>query len=167
MIRSHMTLRTLVPVLALSALLAGCGSKDKATEPVGRNGGGTQAAAGTDFDKRVKFAHCMRDNGVDMKDPEPQTAGGSGESLQISDPAKFQAGLAKCRSLLPGGGSTQVSTEEMQRRRDFAKCMRDNGDAAYPDPDPNEPAAAAQTVTPEFTKADKICEAKVNKSGTK
>ncbi|WP_157430580.1 hypothetical protein [Actinomadura macra] len=53
-------------------------------------------------DQYVKFAQCMREHGVDMKDPSPD-----GE-LQLPsgdlDSGKVQKAREACRGSLPGGG---------------------------------------------------------------
>jgi hypothetical protein len=57
----------------------------------------------------LKWASCMRQNGVDVPDPKPVGSGGPmkvgpGPKLNPKDPA-FRRADAKCRSLLPGGPS--------------------------------------------------------------
>jgi hypothetical protein len=57
-----------------------------------------------------QFAQCMRDNGVDMADPDPNSGGlgMGGANLNTADP-QFQKALEACQdkltSILPGGGS--------------------------------------------------------------
>jgi len=56
-------------------------------------------------DMLVEYAGCMRDNGVDMPDPD-FSAGGGMIDLGIADPndAAFQAADEACRSILAGFG---------------------------------------------------------------
>ena len=56
-------------------------------------------------DLLVEYAGCMRDNGVDM--PDPDFSGGGGMiDLGIADPndSTFQAADEACRSILAGFG---------------------------------------------------------------
>jgi hypothetical protein len=171
MTKSSLAKMLLVPVVVLSALLTGCGS----TDSPGSTKGGTTTAADPEFDKRVKFAQCMRRNGVDMPDPAAPGSGPEGGGLQISDSAAFQAALPKCRELMPNaGGAAQVAPEEIERRTKFAACMRKNGVADFPDPDPNAPAAEAYVpdandaaAVKTVTKATEVCNAEVGELGAR
>ena len=69
----------------------------------------TTPKGGSDHEQMVKFAQCMRENGVDVPDPEPgggieitqrRVAGGDGDATA----KKFEAAQAKCRSFMPNGG---------------------------------------------------------------
>lgn len=81
-----------------------------------------------------KFAKCMRDHGVDMPDPEP------GKGMQITakvdgDKDKFKQAMDACRSFAPFKDRGQLSAEDLDKMRNFAKCMREHG-VDMPDPDP-------------------------------
>jgi hypothetical protein len=60
-------------------------------------------------DSLLAFAQCMRDNGIDMPDPDFSGGGGPGPGggpfgeLDRGDP-DFQAGLEACQDTLPGIG---------------------------------------------------------------
>jgi hypothetical protein len=59
-------------------------------------------------DAALKWAKCMRQNGVNVPDPSPsggaiRIEGGKGQGLGPNDPA-FQNADRTCRHLLPGGG---------------------------------------------------------------
>jgi hypothetical protein len=127
--------------------LAGCGNESgpKVASANGGAGGGAQPSAtatpGDQGEALRKFAQCMRDNGVDMPDPEVQPGGGvlmrrgQGTNINPNDP-KFQAAMEKCRPLLPNGGvPPTLSPEELEQQRKFAHCMREHG-IDFPDPDP-------------------------------
>jgi hypothetical protein len=66
-------------------------------------------------DAALKWAQCMRQNGVNVPDPKPggggiQIQAGNGQGPGPNDPA-FQRADRTCRHLLPGGGpSTQQSS---------------------------------------------------------
>jgi hypothetical protein len=96
--------------------------------------------------KAMKFAECMRDNGVrDFPDPDASgelTIDGvlNGSSLDPSSAAWKQA-TAACKDLQPPGytGDKDVTPEQQDRRLEFAQCMRDNGVEDFPDPARGEP----------------------------
>jgi hypothetical protein len=100
----------------------------------------------TDRDKGMKFAECMRDNGV-SEFPDPPASGGltidgvlNGSSLDPSAPAWKEA-MGACRDLQPPGftGDDQVTAEEQKTRLEFAQCIRENGVEDFPDPANGEP----------------------------
>jgi len=118
------TALAVIPLLALG--LSACGTG------IGPNASATSTAkAASDHDKMIKFAQCMRANGVDMPDPEP---GGGIKMTQKGGPGhegeqkKFQAAQEKCRSLMPNGGRPpKLSPADVAKMREFATCMRAHG----------------------------------------
>jgi hypothetical protein len=139
-------------LLTLGLGVAACGGDKPAT-------GNQQTAAQTDHEKQLKFAKCMRDNGFDMPDPEPPRADGArtGMAATNADDPSFRPAFEKCRPLLPNGGEAKpLSDEARAAALTFAKCMRANGVADYPDPssdgrvmgpplpNPSDPAYAAK-----------------------
>jgi hypothetical protein len=99
----------------------------------------------TDLQKEIEFVACMRGKGVaDMVDPIPgDTSGRSAVRYMLdvlgkgSDNA-FQAALDQCLNLLPPVPEPPPpGTEEIEKSRQFAKCMRENGAPDFPDPAPN------------------------------
>jgi hypothetical protein len=113
--------------IALVLALAGCGS-DTANSP-------TSAPSSMDPHERgVKFAQCMRENGIDMPDPEP----GKGVTMKFGKETSREAvdkAMQACREWAPqgmNGGAADPKQEEAMRK--LAQCMRDNGVEAFPDP---------------------------------
>jgi hypothetical protein len=54
------------------------------------------------------------------------------------DPKKIEAAMQKCKQYAPNGGEPpKADPARTEAERKFAKCMRDNGVANFPDPDPN------------------------------
>jgi hypothetical protein len=138
--RKTLAALALVPALALG--VQGCGAEGKGA------GASSTAKKASDQDKMRKFAQCMRDNGVDMKDPTgdgrvevrasaaPGEGGGPGKAAKMDD--KMQAAQKKCRHLMPNGGKPpKPKPEELAKMRAFSKCMRDNGISGFPDPEPD------------------------------
>jgi hypothetical protein len=156
-----------LPLILLLALpLAGCGGSDGGSDGVASAGGDAAATPTTsaepvsDDEARLKFAQCMRENGIDVPDPEPSGGGGMRIALgEGVDPQKAQAAMEKCRSHLPNGGERmKLDPEQVENLRKLAQCMRDNGVEDFPDPsadgtvqfggagrniDPNDPTVRA------------------------
>ena len=124
---------------ALLALISACGSSAPAGTATGSNKTLSNAQKG------VKFAECMRHNGV-SEFPDPPASGkltidavANGSSLDPSTPAFTQA-ISACKDLEPTGfmGSTR-SSQQQQAALGFARCIRENGVKDFPDPIPNGP----------------------------
>jgi hypothetical protein len=85
----------------------------------------------------VKFAECMRKNGIDMEDPKP----GQGIQLKANkgNEAQMQKAQEACRQYNPmAQNSGKPDPEAEERGRKFAECMRKNGVEAFPDPKPGQ-----------------------------
>ncbi|TDD63869.1 hypothetical protein E1262_29800 [Jiangella aurantiaca] len=135
----------LLPVVALllTATLTACGSDggDDDVSAAGTGGGDSTSDSGggsggggeTDPEQaELDFYECMRENGVDLPDPDP---GQPGIQLQLppGDPDN-EAAMEECRSLLPNGGEApEVDAEALESLRAFTECMRENG-IDMPDP---------------------------------
>jgi len=136
--------RTLWPLAALAMValisLAGCSNAPAATGS-GSSGGNSTAA---NHEKAVKFAECIRDNGV-TEFPDPDASGTfaygikAGSSLDPSS-AAWKKAIGACKDLEPPGlMGGKVSAQEQKARLKFAQCMRDNGVTDFPDPTENGP----------------------------
>jgi hypothetical protein len=133
---------TALALIALVALISACGSSAPAGTSAGSNGGNNAAA---DPDQAVKFAECMRSNGVSQF-PDPSASGKltidgvvNGSSLDPNTPA-FKQALTACRDLEPAGftGSPR-SPQQVQAALKFAQCIRANGVSDFPDPANGQP----------------------------
>jgi hypothetical protein len=124
---------------ATVALLgAGCGSNAASDD-----GGGDKNAA--DPGKGVKFAKCMRDNGV-AEFPDPDASGEltidgiANNSSLDPDTAAFKRAIRACKDLEPAGFTGHRRNADQQKAAlAFAQCMRDNGVKDFPDPTPDAP----------------------------
>jgi len=121
--------------IALVALISGCGSSAAA---------GTQSGSASNAGKAVRFAECMRHNGVSQF-PDPSSgkltidAIANGSSIDTSAPAFTQA-LSACKHLEPAGFTgTKRNSQRQQAALKFAQCIRANGVADFPDPLPDQP----------------------------
>jgi hypothetical protein len=155
--------RTLRPLAALAAMIAlisaGCSNAPAATGTgTGSSGNNTAATApaqtsigsggnSTDAtrEQAVKFAECMRANGVrDFPDPDASgqltiDAIANGSSIDTNS-AAFKRAISACRDLEPPGFTgSKRSPEQQKAALEFAQCMRDNGVKDFPDPTDNGP----------------------------
>jgi hypothetical protein len=120
--------------LAMAALIAaGCSS--------GSAENGDTTSGSSTGNKAMKFAECMRDNGV-SEFPDPDASGEltidgvlNGSSLDPSG-AAWKEAIRACKNLQPPGftGDRDVSADEQEARLEFAQCIRDNGVEDFPDP---------------------------------
>ena len=170
-------------VIGLAALLlTACGGSDG---PGVASLGGSSAAptpttgAGSQDDRALAFARCMRANGVpDFPDPQPggggtsfEVGGGSGggdlNARSAEEIAALERAQQACRELLP---VPELSEADRTRLQDaalaYARCMRENGLADFPDPQSDGsgmvkigpgPGAGVSPDDPAFREADKAC----------
>jgi len=125
-------LRPLAALAMVALVGAGCGSN----APTETGTAGNKTA--TDRDKAVKFAECVRENGVgDFPDPNAKGEFVYGVSVT---PAVFQKAVDACKDLQPPGSlSAERSPEQQSAGLRFAQCVRENGVKDFPDPVDGEP----------------------------
>jgi len=130
----------------------------------------------TDLDQIRAYTKCMREHGIDMKDPEPDPGGGSSGGIGISidgagDKEKVDKANAACKHLMPNGGEPEKpSAEDLDKARQTAKCLREHGldvkDPTAEDPgldlsageggnDPDKVDKAMKECMPEGAKTEK------------
>ena len=124
--------------LALVALIgAGCGGNGDSAE--GNTTASNQA-------KAVKFAQCMRENGVSQF-PDPDASGNltidgvlNGSGIDGDGPT-WQQAIDVCKDLQPPGftGGGERSAGEQEAALQFARCIRENGVPDFPDPAQGQP----------------------------
>ncbi|REE96868.1 hypothetical protein [Thermomonospora umbrina] len=152
--------------LALTLTLTACGGDDGGDEVA--SGGGPQKNAGGTGEKLdqhamgVKFAQCMRENGIPLEDPKP----GEGIMLKFDQRMKRETvdkAMQACRKYNPqqnGAGGSDPKAEE--RSRAFSQCMRDNGVEKFPDPKPGQRGIMIDRNAigddPDFDKAQQACQ---------
>jgi hypothetical protein len=128
-------------LIATAALIGACGS----SAPTGSGAAGSANNTAANAQKAVKFAECMRSNGV-SRFPDPGPSGSftidgvvNGSSLNPNSPA-FKQALSACRDLEPAGftGSAR-SARQTQAALEFAQCVRAHGVKDFPDPANGQP----------------------------
>ncbi len=135
-----LVLGLLLVVLGIVVAATGCGGAKKNNGIATAGGHGTASASTgglSDQDKVVKFAQCMRENGV-PNFPDPKVNAGGGVSISApdgADPTKVDAAMKKCQQYLPNGGQAQKADPAVvDQLRRYAQCMRDHGIPNFPDP---------------------------------
>src|SRR4051794_2830967 len=127
--RTHILIAALLSTSALA--LAACGGAPSTTgDPSADRKGQMQDAA-------LKYARCMRENGVDMPDPQ---AGQHGIRLSPPEgvsPSKMRTADQACRKYLEAVKPPEMSEAQEKEFRDAAlanaRCMREHG-INFPDP---------------------------------
>jgi hypothetical protein len=143
-------------VVALIGAGAGC-SNDSSNDAANNNGAANSSdaanASADNQEQAVKFAECMRENGV-SDFPDPNASGASEYGVSVR-PAVFTAAVRACKDLKPPGAlSAERTTEQQSAALEFAQCVRDNGVPEFPDPANGEPLVDTTQIpgpdTPEF-----------------
>jgi hypothetical protein len=154
--------RKLRPLVALGLagliglISAGCGSNASSesgtasstgTASSSGSGGstGTASSASSGADKKltkqekaVKFAECMRANGVPHF-PDPDPNGDSNFGVDVTREVWLKA-IDACKALKPPGALSSKRTPKQQSASlRFAQCVRDHGVKDFPDPVNGEP----------------------------
>jgi hypothetical protein len=154
--------RTLRPLAAftmvsvISVISAGCGSnapsESGTASSASRSGtassSGTAGRSGitssgattqlTAQEKAVKFAECMRANGVPHF-PDPDPKGDYNFGVDVSREVWLKA-VDACKALKPPGAlSSKRTPKEQSASLRFAQCVRDHGVKDFPDPVNGEP----------------------------
>jgi hypothetical protein len=159
-----MRLRTtaLSTVLFTALLLGACGGGGGGGDGVASLGGdaddgdttSTTLSEEEQEEAMLDWAACMREQGIDMPDPQVDANGRTsviiGSSRETDDDAAdggsgpgpidraaFEAAHEECgEPPMLGGELSEEDRAEMQEQAlEFAECMRDNGVEDFPDPD--------------------------------
>ena len=115
-------------------------------------GGASVSNGGATRQQAVKFAECMRANGV-TQFPDPDASGqltidaiANGSSLDTNSVA-FKQAIGACKDLEPPGFTGGPRSPEQQKAAlTFAQCIRANGVQDFPDPAPDEPLVDTKRI---------------------
>ncbi len=125
---------TVLALIAMAVLISACG----ASAPAGGGSGGDPTA--TAHAKAVKFAECIRSNGV-SEFPDPNSSGqfayGIPSRSSPLDPssAAWKHAIGACKTLEPPAFMpTHFTPQQQSARLKFAQCVRANGVPDFPDP---------------------------------
>ena len=127
-------------LLAVAALgFAACGGGEAETEASSSSDGQTTPENEEELRQaQVKFAECMRENGVDVPDPASDEGPmrirvGPGSGIDQEDFEKAAKECEKYREDIRPELSEEELEERKQQALEFARCMRDRG-IDMPDP---------------------------------
>ncbi|MDP8967475.1 MAG: hypothetical protein M3N04_02635 [Actinomycetota bacterium] len=164
----NVTLTTALAALTLAAC-GGAGGDDAATK--------ASSAQDKALDGALKFARCMRAEGIDFPDPQkgangPVRIGGAGQNPE--DP-RNRAAAEKCGKHLQDGGEAPDAAQQAKFQDAFvkyARCMRAAG-VDVPDPKPGagglladrRDPGALDPESPKFKAADRKCHSHLAAAG--
>ncbi len=148
--------RRLAAPIAMVAVISACGSTAPAGTASGSSGANNTAASAHEA---VKFAKCMRSNGVSQF-PDPSGSGkftideiANGSSLDLSTPA-FKRAISACKDLEPAGFTgSKWNPQQMDAALRFARCVRKNGVSDFPDPVNGQPLINTNRIPSTATKS--------------
>jgi hypothetical protein len=123
-------------LIAMVVPISACGS----SAPAGSAGAGAGDPTATAHATAVKFAECIRSNGV-SEFPDPDASGqfayGIPSYSSPLDPssAAWQHAIGACKTLEPPRFMpTQFTRKQLSARLKFAQCVRADGVPDFPDP---------------------------------
>ena len=168
--------------LALIFVVAACGGEEDGagaqvaslgeTATTGDDGDNDTAASKDPEEAMLAFARCMRENGVDMPDPQNGKVtirvGGPGrERPSQAEMEKVDRAQEVCGKHLEGA-RPQLSAEERQEMQEamlaFARCMREHG-VDVPDPGFDGSGGVRMRLEsrqdPDFDEAQEACRSKL------
>jgi len=147
------SIRLLALALAAIAFLAACSGAAQAPRvatldnpDASASPGAYPSASADPQESLLAYAQCMRDNGVDMPDPQVVEDGDGRMGFSVGGPGggtapskdAFEKADAVCRhflaSIVQDKGGPQMSAEDQDKVLQFARCMREHG-VDMPDPD--------------------------------
>jgi len=158
--RRRIVARGVLGLVVAAAALTACGD------------GGEDDGNVSDADREdamLEFTECMRDQGIDMPDPDE---GGADPEDPDLDQEAFEEAKDECFYLIENvaGDAKDIDTEEEAERQDkalaYAACMRDHG-IDVPDPEFSEGRGGMQLPEgvdpedPDFKDAQDACQAEL------
>lgn len=144
--------RVLIPLVAASALVAGCSASGGSSGVASVVGSGTSDASATPApqgnteEQLLSYVECLRGQGLNIPDPQVDAEGNlrlgpprgvaQGGGSGGFDPSRFEAAQQVCGQPPAGalGGGRLDQTEFQDAALEFARCMREQG-VDVPDPD--------------------------------
>lgn len=125
---------------------------DTSSAPRSTSSAPTSSAPGTYADWELDFTRCLRDQGIDIKDPDPVT--GIDDSVSRDD--AYLAASKLCGEKVGGPPTRTKSTADLKKMREksleIAKCLRDHG-INVNDPGPDQALAIEGNVPDSVMKA--------------
>ena len=176
-------------LLVVAAVASGCGSTssddgvaalDDAAATTSESDDGTESESDDEEqdpqEAALEWAKCMRENGIDVPDPEVDENGRVRVTVQARRAAEgvrddaFEKAQEECGTPFGGDGPPQLSEAEREQMQEtmleFAACMREHG-VDMPDPDFSggggrmlfrQGAGGVDPDSTTFQKAQKACQ---------
>lgn len=160
-----------VSAAALALAAAGCGGSGDSDSSSSSSSGSSGSNANPTLEQAVKYAQCMRANGVaNWPDPDKDgrfviAAGGPDRTTP-----QFKKAQQACKSLAPPGikdDPAEVAKEQKEWLK-AAQCMRRNGVPNFPDPQGGRLKVDRNKIdvnSPQFKKALQLCRRAANPGG--
>ncbi|SFD75774.1 hypothetical protein [Streptomyces aidingensis] len=167
-------------LLALGLFTAACGGgsgEDSASvaslgdDASAAAGSGAGSGADDTAEQAREFAECMRDHGIELPDPDPETGEFDLADMRggVADLDSLETAMDACRDLAPPQLSDRdgLTDEQLESLGDLAECMREQGiDVPDPDPDSGFGPGLGETgidpSSPDFQDALDTCRDAVN-----
>jgi len=153
-----------LPIVTL-VVVAGCARPDEGNRVASVSGtAGTSATPNLSvLEQGRRHAQCMRDHGVPEADPRVKPDGGvqvgGGYDKHTLDQGVLDAAIEACKAF-----QVVLSPEDQALKlagaRQLAQCMRANGVADFPDPDPNDLSRSVPDAVrddPQYDQARLVC----------
>lgn len=134
--------------------LSGCGVADSG-DATSDASSSSNASSGSDHDKMLGYAQCLRENGLEVEDPRP----GEGVRLQGKD-EDVEPALQACEDLEPAGAVVDDPEAARDDMLQIARCMREHAVEDFPDPKPGEGIDIDGRILedPDYEDARKSCD---------
>ncbi|MFF4417407.1 hypothetical protein ACFYY8_33200 [Streptosporangium sp. NPDC001559] len=145
-------------MIAAALVLTGCGTDSGQNAQTGTSTPNVQ-------DQGVAYARCMRENGVNMPDPDPNRPGAI-TIPKSGNTAALQAAMKACQQYLPVKAQEKMGgSEDMDRMVAIARCLREKGVDA-PDPQPGQGLTIRDRLNdPKVQQALMACQKSSSSSG--
>ena len=126
---------------AVTLIGAGCGSSAHTDTGTANSTGTASSGPNSNLtapEKAVKFAECMRTNGVPHF-PDPDAKSNYNFGVDVSK-AVFTKAVDACKAVEPPGALSSTRTPKQQSASlRFAQCVREHGVKDFPDPANGQP----------------------------
>ncbi|MFE9206590.1 hypothetical protein [Micromonospora sp. NPDC007230] len=155
----------LLPLLLVGAV--GCSTSADGEDVASVNGSAAPSVTPSldTVEQGRRHAQCLREHGIPASDPQVQPNGtvrfGGGFDKGSVDAEALARAIQACRRyepVLSGGDRDRKTAGAIE----YARCMRANGVADFPDPDANgEIQLPPEQTDPDYDQAEATCRAQV------
>ncbi len=137
-------------LLTLAGTACGGGGSESSAGSSGADSSG-QGGSADAADARLAFARCMRENGVDIPDPNTGGSGSTFTEMPDVNDETFKKAEAACAKHMGGmglgGPGGETDSEAKDRMVKLAQCMRSRG---FDFPDPQTAGSSGAKGRPDF-----------------